>query len=148
MVLKQSHFLRRQMASWICSARILHPFHHLLSHSNAPPLLSTPVTDLMGGPVFAFVQTDLRNNIAVSRFPFAPPHSTPPLFPFCRHCTIQGVRARYRAHDSTSETLENLVREEAREGGTRHGTACLVRLTRYASTQPRFPILTNKNHKS
>ncbi|KAI0290578.1 glycolipid transfer protein [Russula brevipes] len=60
--------------------------------------------DLMGGPVFAFVQTDLRNNIA-------------------------GVRTRYGAHVSASETLESLVRAEAREGGT-HGTACLVRLTR------------------
>lgn len=60
--------------------------------------------DLIGGTVFAFVQTDLRNNIA-------------------------GVRARYNAHKSMSETLENLVRAEAREGGT-NGTACLVRLTR------------------
>jgi len=61
--------------------------------------------DLLGGPVFAFVQTDLRNNIA-------------------------GVRARYKANESTSETLENLVRAEAREGGTLTGTACLVRLAR------------------
>ncbi|KAH9988544.1 glycolipid transfer protein [Russula vinacea] len=60
--------------------------------------------DLLGGPVFAFVQTDLRNNIA-------------------------GVRTRYDAHKSTSETLESLVRAEAREGGMQ-GTACLVRLTR------------------
>jgi len=61
--------------------------------------------DLLGGPIFAFVQTDLRNNIA-------------------------GVRTRYRAHESVSHTLENLVRAEAREGGGGHGTACLVRLTR------------------
>jgi hypothetical protein len=60
--------------------------------------------DLLGGPVFAFVQTDLRNNIT-------------------------GVRARYNAHKSVSETLENLVQAEAREGGMQ-GTACLVRLTR------------------
>ncbi|KAI9507150.1 glycolipid transfer protein [Russula earlei] len=60
--------------------------------------------DLLGGPVFAFVQTDLRNNIT-------------------------GVRARYKASESVSETIENLVRAEALEGGV-HGTACLVRLTR------------------
>ncbi|KAH9971028.1 glycolipid transfer protein [Lactifluus volemus] len=60
--------------------------------------------DLLGGPVFAFVQTDLRNNIA-------------------------GVRARYQARESVSATLENLVQAEAREG-EKHGTACLVRLTR------------------
>jgi hypothetical protein len=130
------------MASWICSASL--SFHHLLTAIaiNAPPLSSRhgpPITDLMGGPVFAFVQTDLRNNIAVS------PHSTPPLFFPLPTPSIQGVRARYNAHESTSETLENLVREEAREGGTRHGTACLVRLTRCAiHTAPRFPILTNK----
>ncbi|KAH9957008.1 glycolipid transfer protein [Russula dissimulans] len=61
--------------------------------------------DLLGGPVFAFVQTDLRNNIA-------------------------GVRARYNTHESVSDTLENLVRAESREGGGGNGTACLVRLTR------------------
>ncbi|KAH9052306.1 glycolipid transfer protein [Lactarius vividus] len=62
--------------------------------------------DLLGGAVFAFVQTDLRNNIA-------------------------GVRARYNAHISVSETLEKLVQAETLEGdGVRHGTACLVRLTR------------------
>ncbi|KAH9028460.1 glycolipid transfer protein [Lactarius deliciosus] len=62
--------------------------------------------DLLGGAVFAFVQTDLRNNIA-------------------------GVRARYNAHISVSETLEKLVQAEALESdGVRHGTACLVRLTR------------------
>ncbi|KAI0294494.1 glycolipid transfer protein [Multifurca ochricompacta] len=60
--------------------------------------------DLLGGAVFAFVQTDLRNNIA-------------------------GVRARYNTHESVSETLENLVQAEAQEG-EKHGTACLVRLTR------------------
>ncbi|KAH9989917.1 glycolipid transfer protein [Russula compacta] len=60
--------------------------------------------DLLGGPIFAFVQSDLRNNIA-------------------------GVRARYSAYESVSGTLENLVRADAREGGM-HGTACLVRLTR------------------
>jgi len=62
--------------------------------------------DLLGGAVFAFVQTDLRSNIA-------------------------GVRARYNAHESVSGTLEKLVQAEALEGnGIRHGTACLVRLTR------------------
>lgn len=62
--------------------------------------------DLLGGAVFAFVQTDLRSNIA-------------------------GVRARYNAHQSVSETLEKLVQTEAVEGnGDRHGTACLVRLAR------------------
>jgi hypothetical protein len=54
-----------------------------------------------------------------------------PLFFFVRYirAAFQGVRTRYNAHKSVSETLENLVRAEAREGGT-HGTACLVRLTR------------------
>ncbi|KAI0262361.1 glycolipid transfer protein [Gloeopeniophorella convolvens] len=60
--------------------------------------------DLLGGAVFGFVQTDLRNNIA-------------------------GVRTRYKGHESVSETLENLVKAEAREG-EKYGTACLVRLTR------------------
>ncbi|KAI0248761.1 glycolipid transfer protein [Lactifluus subvellereus] len=60
--------------------------------------------DLLGGPVFAFVQTDLRNNIT-------------------------GVRARYAGRESVSATLENLVQAEAREG-EKQGTACLVRLTR------------------
>jgi hypothetical protein len=45
--------------------------------------------------------------------------------------SFQGVRARYRGRESVSATLENLVKAEAREGGN-HGTACLVRLTRYA----------------
>jgi len=62
--------------------------------------------DILGGAVFGFVQNDLRNNIA-------------------------GVRARYHAHQSVSETLEKLVQAEETEGnGNRHGTACLVRLTR------------------
>jgi len=81
----------------------------------------------LGGPVFAFVQTDLRNNIAVS------PLSSPPFYSagyFSLTPSIQGVRARHKANESTSETLENLVRAETREGGTLQGTACLVRLAR------------------
>ena len=103
--------------------------------------------DLLGGPVFAFVQTDLRNNIAV-RSPFP---ATFPLRPFFFFLTlrIQGVRARYKANESTSETLENLVRAEAREGGTPQGTACLVRLARCAQPLHTFSgLLTNQKKKN
>ncbi|KAI0057389.1 glycolipid transfer protein [Artomyces pyxidatus] len=62
--------------------------------------------DLLGGGVFGFVQTDLRNNIA-------------------------GVRERHAAHASESATLESLVVTEAGEPTKlKHGTACLTRLTR------------------
>ena len=63
------------------------------------------------------------------------PYSAPALFFFLlfwfglKRAAFQGVRTRYDAHKSTSETLESLVRAEAREGGMQ-GTACLVRLTR------------------
>lgn len=50
-----------------------------------------------------------------------------------------------------SETLENLVRAEAREGGT-HGTACLVRLTRLAHSRPvsnhHLTLLTTHNKQN
>ena len=112
------------MASWICSAS------PSSIHSNCAPFSAPPSDkDLLGGAVFGFVQTDLRNNIAVCPPPPIP--RTPPLF-FCfgfKRSAFQGVRARYNAHKSVSETLEDLVRAEAREGGAQ-GTACLVRLTR------------------
>jgi hypothetical protein len=57
------------------------------------------------------------------------PRPAPFFFVGYKRAAFQGVRTRYNAHKSVSETLENLVRAEAREGGT-HGTACLVRLTR------------------
>ncbi|KAI0741383.1 glycolipid transfer protein [Daedaleopsis nitida] len=60
--------------------------------------------DLLGGGVFAFVQNDLRGNIA-------------------------GVRQRYEAAAADSPTLEKLVRNEC-EGRERAGTASLVRLVR------------------
>ncbi|GLB43108.1 putative glycolipid transfer protein (GLTP) [Lyophyllum shimeji] len=60
--------------------------------------------DLLGSGVFGFVQSDLRSNIA-------------------------GVRARYESTRDVSGTLENLVRNEAHET-RKHGTPCLVRLTR------------------
>ena len=122
MVLKQALSWKPQMASWICSASSSSP------HSNCASL-STPSSDkdLLGGAVFAFVQSDLRNNIAVCP---PPPYPAPYLFClFVKRAAFQGVRVRYNAHKPVSETLENLVRAEAREGGT-HGTACLVRLTR------------------
>ncbi|KAM5534518.1 hypothetical protein V8D89_011850 [Ganoderma adspersum] len=61
--------------------------------------------DLLGGGVFAFVQNDLRTNIA-------------------------GVRQRFDAAPAQSGTLEKLVVNECAGGGARHGTACLVRLVR------------------
>ncbi|KAI0332676.1 glycolipid transfer protein [Cubamyces sp. BRFM 1775] len=63
--------------------------------------------DLLGGGVFAFVQNDLRSNIA-------------------------GVRHRYQVAPAESPTLEKLVTNECNGGGAgeRHGTACLVRLLR------------------
>ena len=48
----------------------------------------------------------------------------------------QGVRARHMSHQQVSTTLEKLVTTEAQEG-TRHSTACLVRLVRYVS--PHYP---------
>ncbi|KAK7686323.1 hypothetical protein QCA50_010547 [Cerrena zonata] len=60
--------------------------------------------DLVGNGVFAFVQKDLRDNIA-------------------------GVRGRHKTAPSTSTTLENLVKNEAHESN-RYGTACMVRLIR------------------
>lgn len=73
----------------------------------------------------------LSSRISEITLPYVRPHPTPPrtFFLFVKRAAFQGVRARYNAHKSVSETLENLVRAEAREGGT-HGTACLVRLTR------------------
>ncbi|KAI0630481.1 glycolipid transfer protein [Trametes polyzona] len=65
--------------------------------------------DLLGGGVFAFVQNDLRSNIA-------------------------GVRHRYEVASAESPTLELLVANECNvasaAAGERHGTACLVRLLR------------------
>jgi hypothetical protein len=113
------------MASWTCSASSSSPRSNCVT-------LSTSDKDLIGGTVFAFVQTDLRNNIAVRPLPpISRPDPAPPPFFFClfKRAAFQGVRTRYNAHKSESETLENLVQAEAREGGT-HGTACLVRLTR------------------
>ncbi|KAF9457616.1 glycolipid transfer protein [Collybia nuda] len=60
--------------------------------------------DLLGSGIFGFVQTDIRNNIA-------------------------GVRGRYDATPSISSTLEMLVKAESQES-QKHGTPCLVRLTR------------------
>ena len=141
MVLKRSPSWRPQMASWICSASAPSS-----SHSNTPPLSQLePGEDLLGGPVFAFVQTDLRNNIAVG-YPF--PATFFPLHRFFfLTLYIQGVRARYKANESTSETLENLVRAEAREGGTLQGTACLVRLARCAQPPHVFRFANKSNEK-
>ncbi|KAI1790220.1 glycolipid transfer protein [Ganoderma leucocontextum] len=61
--------------------------------------------DLLGGGVFAFVQNDLRTNIA-------------------------GVRHRFEAAPAQSGTLEKLIVNECTGGGVLHGTACLVRLLR------------------
>ena len=69
----------------------------------------------------------LSSRISEVTLPYVRP--LPRFFFFCPNAAFQGVRTRYNAHKSVSETLENLVRAEAREGGT-HGTACLVRLTR------------------
>jgi len=46
----------------------------------------------------------------------------------------QGVRGRYEANPDVSGTLEALVKHEARDPiiTHKHGTACLVRLIRYA----------------
>ncbi|KAF8631825.1 hypothetical protein AX15_002193 [Amanita polypyramis BW_CC] len=60
--------------------------------------------DLLGSSVFAFVQTDLRNN-------------------------LDGVRQRYESHKEESRTLEELVRDEATEP-YRHAIPCLVRFVR------------------
>ncbi|OAX35673.1 glycolipid transfer protein [Rhizopogon vinicolor AM-OR11-026] len=60
--------------------------------------------DLLGSGVFGFVQSDIRGNIG-------------------------GVRARYQADSSCCSTLENLVRSES-SCEDRHGTGCLIRLTR------------------
>ncbi|KAF5372314.1 hypothetical protein D9615_009229 [Tricholomella constricta] len=60
--------------------------------------------DLLGSGVFGFVQSDLRSNIA-------------------------GVRARYESTRDASATVEGLVRSEVPEAH-KHGTPCLVRLTR------------------
>jgi len=60
--------------------------------------------DLLGIGVFSFVQADLRANIG-------------------------GVRSRHMSHQQVSSTLEKLVTSEVQEG-TRHTTACLVRLVR------------------
>ncbi len=103
--------------------------HHPLT---ATAFLAQPLPsdkDILGGAVFAFVMTDIRNNIAVRPPPPIPRLCPAPPFFFCFLQTRQGVRARYNAHKSVSDTLENLVQAEAREGGTQ-GTACLVRLTR------------------
>ncbi|KAF8878383.1 glycolipid transfer protein domain-containing protein [Gymnopilus junonius] len=62
--------------------------------------------DLLGSGVFAFVQTDIRNN-------------------------IHGVRSRYEVTKDRSGTLEELVRSEYAElEGQKNATPCLVRLTR------------------
>ncbi|KAG2112447.1 glycolipid transfer protein domain-containing protein [Suillus cothurnatus] len=60
--------------------------------------------DLLGSGVFGFVQSDIKGNIG-------------------------GVRTRYQADTSRCSTLENLVRSEA-SSEDRHGTGCLIRLTR------------------
>lgn len=60
--------------------------------------------DLLGIGVFSFVQVDLRANIG-------------------------GVRSRHASHHQVSTTLEKLVTTEVQEG-TRHSTACLIRLIR------------------
>ncbi|RDB27643.1 Glycolipid transfer protein B [Hypsizygus marmoreus] len=60
--------------------------------------------DLLGSGVFGFVQSDIRSNIA-------------------------GVRNRFEAAREVSGTLELLVRDESKEHH-KHGTPCLVRLTR------------------
>ncbi|KAH9940790.1 glycolipid transfer protein [Epithele typhae] len=63
--------------------------------------------DLLGGGVFAFVQNDLRSNLA-------------------------GVRRRFGDSEGESFTLEKLAVHERETKGAndRHGTACLVRLLR------------------
>ncbi|KAG1846690.1 glycolipid transfer protein domain-containing protein [Suillus tomentosus] len=60
--------------------------------------------DLLGSGVFGFVQNDIKGNIG-------------------------GVRTRYQADSSGCSTLENLVRSEV-SLDDRHGTGCLIRLTR------------------
>ncbi|KAH7922071.1 glycolipid transfer protein [Leucogyrophana mollusca] len=81
--------------------------------------------DLLGSGVFAFVQSDIRGNIEECIY-----HR---LFNSCEYLFLnsffQGVRTRYQSASSGSSTLENLVRSETSEGH-RHGTGCLVRLTR------------------
>ncbi|ETW78534.1 hypothetical protein HETIRDRAFT_323721 [Heterobasidion irregulare TC 32-1] len=62
------------------------------------------IFDLLGSGVFAFVQTDLRNNIA-------------------------GVRTRHASRPADAHTLEALVAAEASDRD-RTATASLVRLTR------------------
>ncbi|KAG1774344.1 glycolipid transfer protein domain-containing protein [Suillus placidus] len=58
--------------------------------------------DLLGSGVFGFVQSDIKG---------------------------KGVRTRYQADSSRCSTLENLVRSEV-SLEDRHGTGCLIRLTR------------------
>lgn len=60
--------------------------------------------DLLGSGVFGFVQSDIKGNIG-------------------------GVRARYQTDSLGCSTLENLVRSEVALE-ERHGTGCLIRLTR------------------
>ncbi|OJA14717.1 hypothetical protein AZE42_04369 [Rhizopogon vesiculosus] len=79
--------------------------------------------DLLGSGVFGFVQSDIRGNIGESyHFPLL---STKPY----SFSATQGVRARYQADSSCCSTLENLVRSES-SCEDRHGTGCLIRLTR------------------
>lgn len=60
--------------------------------------------DLLGSGVFGFVQNDIKGNIG-------------------------GVRTRYQTDSTRCSTLENLVRSEV-SLEDRHGTGCLIRLTR------------------
>jgi hypothetical protein len=87
------------------------------------PFICAVLLDLLGSGVFGFVQNDIRGNIG-ERFSFCPTLYQSLLSP-----ATQGVRARYQA-DSCCSTLENLVIREA-SCEDRHGTGCLIRLTRY-----------------
>ncbi len=77
--------------------------------------------------MFGFVQTDLRNNIAVR-----PRRACRPLLTPTAHGS-QGLRARYDAVQDASSTLEKLVLQdvaEAAPGERPYATACLTRLVR------------------
>src|SRR3984957_6545515 len=91
------------------------------------PHLFLVLQDLFGSSVFGFVQADNKSNINV-RIAFVDHGGYLPTL------LGQGVRGRYEANPDDSGTLEALVKHEARDPMIthKHGTACLVRLIRYA----------------
>lgn len=83
---------------------------------------------MLGTGVFTFVQTDIRNNIAVRNL-------SPRRMKCCSEMKvwgIKGVRQRYESNHDISDTLENLVRGEQKDEhvSQKYATACLVRLVR------------------